>query len=429
MSAAHIKPVPIVFLTLWPLLVSADEGLTDSERLEVHYPAKVLAPQSLSLDLGIWGGAFFPSGEHELYDSNRHFHSRFQSVAPKGGLRLGFFPLRYVGIETEAGYTYLENRRDEINHLFDGRVHAVVQWPARFTPFLVAGGGFLNITGDTGDDIDGSLHWGGGVKYYPNSWLHVRVDGRHITSGRQGPGTGNTHHSEVSLGLGFVLFRKPSEPLVVEKLPPPPPTMVAPTPEDAPAEEVVVNRPIFVNAVDPVRFGFDSTAIDPSFLAILHKVADLLLSRDDLAVVIVGHTDSVGSDEYNLHLSQRRAEVVALFLERRGVSRDRMRVSGQGEHEPLASNLLSDGRARNRRTEVTVVDMANTNQKEQGTEPTLPDNIEGDGEPTEDLVYPPTEDVREEGQEPYLDDEPTVDLLDDGAPTQTVEFEPPVDEE
>jgi outer membrane protein OmpA-like peptidoglycan-associated protein len=68
----------------------------------------------------------------------------------------------------------------------------------------------------------------------------------------------------------------------------------------------------------------------------------------------MGHTDSTGSDDYNLRLSQRRADSVANYLVLRGVTRARIETIGYGESYPVASNATADGRARNRRVEIKI---------------------------------------------------------------------------
>jgi outer membrane protein OmpA-like peptidoglycan-associated protein len=72
-------------------------------------------------------------------------------------------------------------------------------------------------------------------------------------------------------------------------------------------------------------------------------------------VEIAGHTDSVGTDQYNQALSERRANSVAGYLGSHGVMQQRMIVVGAGETRPVASNDTDAGRAQNRRVEITLV--------------------------------------------------------------------------
>ena len=71
-----------------------------------------------------------------------------------------------------------------------------------------------------------------------------------------------------------------------------------------------------------------------------------------LRVIIEGHTDSVGSDEYNMELSGRRAGAVSKYLVSKGIDSTRLQAKGLGETQPIASNDTEEGRAKNRRVEL-----------------------------------------------------------------------------
>ena len=71
----------------------------------------------------------------------------------------------------------------------------------------------------------------------------------------------------------------------------------------------------------------------------------------DLRLKVVGHTDWDGSDSYNEKLSQQRAETIILYLEKNGLSRDRIEFEYQGEKKPIQSNETSEGKKRNRRVD------------------------------------------------------------------------------
>ena len=103
-----------------------------------------------------------------------------------------------------------------------------------------------------------------------------------------------------------------------------------------------------------VSFDFDRADIKSAFTPSLDKLADVLSRYDRTLVSVVGHTDDRGSNEYNLGLSQRRAESVVAYLTSRGVPQGRLYAEGQGETQPRASNDSENGRQRNRRVEVYV---------------------------------------------------------------------------
>lgn len=101
-----------------------------------------------------------------------------------------------------------------------------------------------------------------------------------------------------------------------------------------------------------VTFAFDKADIQPRFLGTLSAVARSLSDYRATDVEIVGHTDSVGSDQYNLALSERRGRSVADFLVGRAADPSRLVVEAMGESEPVASNATIAGRAANRRVEI-----------------------------------------------------------------------------
>lgn len=109
-----------------------------------------------------------------------------------------------------------------------------------------------------------------------------------------------------------------------------------------------------LNIPSEVSFDFDSASVKPLFMPTLDKVADIVRQYDRTVVHVIGHTDSVGSDSYNLQLSQRRANNVADFLASRGVVPQRLRTEGRGERQPRASNADPQGRELNRRVELFI---------------------------------------------------------------------------
>jgi len=111
---------------------------------------------------------------------------------------------------------------------------------------------------------------------------------------------------------------------------------------------------ILVNLPDGVTFAVDSTTISPSFQSTLDQIANSLIQYPNSLIDVMGHTDSTGSDAYNLDLSRRRADAVANYLVMRGVSRARIATIGYGEQYPVADNATDEGRARNRRVELKI---------------------------------------------------------------------------
>jgi outer membrane protein OmpA-like peptidoglycan-associated protein len=120
-------------------------------------------------------------------------------------------------------------------------------------------------------------------------------------------------------------------------------------PAHPPAEPAAEPPPL---ATYSVLFDFDKYNLRPGAGEILTPLLARLQADPTMKVDIEGHTDWVGSDAYNLRLSQRRAQAVVNWLVAHGISRDRMRAIGKGEREPIAANETAAGRQLNRRTEV-----------------------------------------------------------------------------
>jgi outer membrane protein OmpA-like peptidoglycan-associated protein len=103
-----------------------------------------------------------------------------------------------------------------------------------------------------------------------------------------------------------------------------------------------------------INFEFDKATLTEDSKDILEVGYDALVASPDVQVEISGHTDNVGSDEYNQDLSLRRAQAVKNWLEQRGIASYRMKTIGKGEMEPIADNGTEEGRTENRRIEFYV---------------------------------------------------------------------------
>jgi OOP family OmpA-OmpF porin len=104
-----------------------------------------------------------------------------------------------------------------------------------------------------------------------------------------------------------------------------------------------------------VQFGTGSAEINAESYAVLDEIADLLTSNPGLKVEIQGHTDSAGSRELNVRLSEERAKSVEAYLMQKGLSSDQLTVKGYGPDRPIASNDSAAGRAKNRRVELNPI--------------------------------------------------------------------------
>ena len=176
-----------------------------------------------------------------------------------------------------------------------------------------------------------------------------------------GAGTGGNNHEHsdnamLGAGIGAVVGGALGCLLTKEEVeappapPPPPPPQAEPAPV-APAPKRIVLR--------GVNFDYDKSNIKPQFAPILDEAAQTLKDNPDINVSIEGHTDSIGSDEYNQRLSERRAQAVKQYLVSKGIAASRLSAVGKGEQEPIAPNTKDgrdnpEGRAMNRRAELKI---------------------------------------------------------------------------
>jgi outer membrane protein OmpA-like peptidoglycan-associated protein len=115
-----------------------------------------------------------------------------------------------------------------------------------------------------------------------------------------------------------------------------------------------VGEGIQVTFESGLLYDFDSDAVKPEAQKNLRALAQSLDKYSGSDLLILGHTDSVGTNEYNKDLSVRRADAAARYLISQGVARSRIATGGLGEEEAVTSNATDDGRRRNRRVEVAI---------------------------------------------------------------------------
>jgi len=121
-------------------------------------------------------------------------------------------------------------------------------------------------------------------------------------------------------------------------------------PKEAPKPEVVK-----VNLAADAFFDFDKSVVKPAGKAKLDELVAKINNIKLEVVIVIGHTDWVGTDEYNQRLSVRRAESVKAYLVTKGIEKNRIYTEGKGEKQPVADNKTKEGRAKNRRVEIEVV--------------------------------------------------------------------------
>jgi len=118
--------------------------------------------------------------------------------------------------------------------------------------------------------------------------------------------------------------------------------------------ETLPNHVVRITMTNQTAFDTNSADIKPGFDSTMDKLADVVVRYGKTSLTVVGHTDNVGSNDYNQKLSERRARAVAQYFESKRVNAMRLATSGKGESQPVASNSSESGRQANRRVEIYV---------------------------------------------------------------------------
>ena len=221
-SDAHAAPAEedgsasVGFSTEDPATADVD---AEGDRSELRWIDR-WGPERNMWELGVFGGVFLPGANHELFRFDAAApdlgFKKFKPVAPELGARVGYYPLRFLGVELEGAGMFASTSDDQAATLYTIRGHVVAQLPRwSVTPFLLAGAGGLGVSssaGAVGNDIDAAVHLGGGVKVYINRWVGLRLDLRDVIGSRRGVAEGENHNFEALLGLSLTLGRKKTAP-------------------------------------------------------------------------------------------------------------------------------------------------------------------------------------------------------------------------
>ena len=121
------------------------------------------------------------------------------------------------------------------------------------------------------------------------------------------------------------------------------------------AEVIKAEEGIIVKFDSGILFDFDKTDIKPEAQEDIAKLVESMNNNPDTDILVVGHTDNTGTDQYNQGLSERRARAVKRFAVSEGLAGRRVQTEGRSFHEPIADNSTEAGRAQNRRVEIVIV--------------------------------------------------------------------------
>jgi OOP family OmpA-OmpF porin len=227
----------------------------------------------------------------------------------------------------------------------------------KFRPFLLAGLGVarnkLDYSG-VGMTDDSRTSWmanvGLGAQYLFNERFGLQADLRHVWSKADGQIAGGQDYDEVVgntyLNVGVVFrFGAPTPVAAAEPMPEPAPEPVVaepePMPEPEPAPVQGPQEPAFekVTLDATVLFGFDKSNIRDEGKRLLDtEVVDKMRAHPEVELVLItGHTDRIGTDQYNQGLSERRAQAVKNYLVQQGIDKSRLHTEAKGESEPVVA--------------------------------------------------------------------------------------------
>ncbi len=308
----------------WTVLALVCAGPVRASEPVVGVNAGVAAPISEFRKTADLGGAFSLFGGYQI----GLFSGAF-TITPLLNTQFAFMPREGKTDGAIDLFTFIAGAR---LGLTDGKQDV----------FFEAGGGYYrDLNGNLPQDGGGGFEISAGYNY--EFWegtalgVFIRRDQADIDATKQ-----SNDHLEFLVGGLSARHRF---------LPPPPPPPPPPAPPPPPPPPPPVQKKIILRGVN---FDFDRADIRPDARPILDEAARILKEEPNVQVDVQGYTDSIGSDEYNLKLSRRRAESVRVYLVSQGIASSRMTVQGFGESNPVASNATADGRAQNRRVELKV---------------------------------------------------------------------------
>ncbi|MDX1589725.1 MAG: OmpA family protein [Oleiphilaceae bacterium] len=218
------------------------------------------------------------------------------------------------------------------------------------TPYGIAGAGAVFNDFSTDSNVGPYGNLGLGLKF-PLGWnrISVRAEARYYVDNAD-DALNNAPHQDARFFLGIEVPL--SEPPMA-----PAPIVRTEVRTEVRETERVVERIPELQRLDGVKFEFDSDRLEPNARIVLRRVAEDLKVHDHVTVRIEGHTDSIGSAEYNDKLSRERAEAVKQFLVEQGIDEDRITTIGFGLERPIETNETEAGRELNRRIEMRRTDL------------------------------------------------------------------------
>lgn len=279
--------------------------------------------------------AFFPTGSGSRFVGNNSFAGGVKAVIDgRIGSRVQL--AANLGYLARDRFVFANTEQDDMFTYGAGiSIRAVRDW----MDVIAEAYGNTNVTNFFGRQAEMPLEVDGALRFNL-----PKPEGLSITAGG---GTG------LTFGYGSPDFRA----FVGVTYPNPKRVYLPPAPPPPPEETLAKVTKSKIVITKKIHFEFDKAVIRPVSFRILDAVVDILKQNSDIRKVRVeGHTDSKGSDAYNMRLSQRRANAVRDYIIAHGIETERLVAVGYGESKPVDTNDTAEGRARNRRVEFTILE-------------------------------------------------------------------------
>jgi OOP family OmpA-OmpF porin len=316
--------------------------------------AEGIQPDSFTLS-GMVGGYTFDGKQH-------------LKTMPVIGVRGGYNFTRYFGVEALFDFVTTESTQaglgDANVYRYGGEFLLHLLPDSKLVPYLAAGYGGITFEQDNQRTFTrGVFDYGPGLKYFLNDNLALRGDFRHLVF--RDNDTFSNYEYTVGLTYQFGGMKPVPAPVAQPEPAPAPAVEAAPeTPlEPVPAAEPTPEMMKYCVTLD-ILFDIEKAEIRPEYNTEVAKVGDFMKKYPTTTAVIEGYTDEVGSDDFNMQLSQQRAEsVVNALVANFGIDRSRLSAKGYGKTKPIADNSTDEGRQKNRRIDA-IIDCALINVKD-----------------------------------------------------------------
>jgi OOP family OmpA-OmpF porin len=287
---------------------------------------------------------------------------------PVFGLRLGYDITKNWGAEAIFDYVpghLTRGSRDSVK-VFNYRLEGVYNFMPdnKLVPYLALGGGGTSVHFPFGTQTDYAAAAGIGLKYFLSEDVAIRADYHQIFALHDLPHDKYWMNYEYTVGL-HILFggNKPAATVVAAPPPPPAPIVEEEPLPPVPAAEPTAEITKYCLTLN-ILFDIDKAIIRDEYRDEVGRVAAFMQQYPTTTTVIEGHTDDVASAEYNMVLSQKRAESVVNYLvEKFGIDRSRLSARGFGKTRPITDDKSDAGRQKNRRIEA-IIDCALVDAKQ-----------------------------------------------------------------